>query len=77
MDKPRPIYKACKNGEVITMEAITDTTYEKCYFKSFTYGEPLKNPRKVKIVDIKTVTKCKTVAEYFNQLVKTEGYATM
>lgn len=77
MNQVRPIYKVCKNDEVITMEALNDTVYEKCYFHSYTIGEPLKNPRKVKTVDVIATTKCKSVSEYFNQLVKTEGYIFM
>lgn len=77
MNQIRPIYKVCKNDEVITMEALSDTVYEKCYFDSYTIGEPLQNPRKVKTVDVTTTTKCKSVLEYFNQCVKTDGYIFM
>lgn len=77
MNSVRPIYKICKSNEIITLEALSDTVYEKCYFSSYTPGKPLENPRKIKTVDITTTTKCKTVLEYFTQLINTNGYAFM
>ena len=32
MNLPDPIVKVTKTGEAITMEAISSSTYEKCYF---------------------------------------------
>lgn len=52
---PDPIYIVSKTGEVITMEALTPTSYEKCYFPSYEIGKRLVNPRKVKVVNIDNV----------------------
>ena len=35
MGLPDPIVKITKSGEAITMEAIDEITYEKCYHKDF------------------------------------------
>ena len=72
MGLPDPIVKVTKNGEVITMEAITEYTYEKCYFPTYEVGKPLVNPRKIKIVKL---DKCDIpINKYFKHLVSTEGY---
>ena len=63
-----PIVSVTKTGEAITMEALTDHTYEKCYFPVYEIGKPLENPRKIKIVE------CINVEEYFDHMIETEGY---
>lgn len=70
---PDPIVKITKQGEAITLEAISGTSYEKCYFNDYTVGKPLINPRKTKIVNLKS-NQYPTVKEYFRHLVKDEGY---
>ena len=50
MGLPDPIVKITTTGEAITMEAIDEYTYEKCYFPTYEVGKPLVNPRKTKIV---------------------------
>ena len=49
---PDPIVKVTTTGEAITMEAIDEYTYEKCYFATYEVGKPLVNPRKTKIVKL-------------------------
>ena len=72
MGLPDPIVKITKSGEAITMEAIDEITYEKCYFPTYEIGKPLVNPRKTKIVKL---DKCrKNVYDHFKQLVSAEGY---
>lgn len=66
---PDPIYAISKTGEVITMEALSSTTYEKCYFPNYEIGKPLKNPRKVKVV------KVKDVSIIFKDFIRNNGYA--
>lgn len=70
---PDPIVKITKQGEAITLEAISGTSYEKCYFNEYAVGKPLINPRKTKIVNL-TSNQYPTVKEYFRHLVKDEGY---
>ena len=70
---PDPIVKITKQGEAITLEAISGTSYEKCYFYDYTVGKPLTNPRKTKIVNLRS-NQYPTVKEYFRHLVKDEGY---
>lgn len=36
---PDPIVKITKQGEAITLEAISGTSYEKCYFNDYTVGK--------------------------------------
>lgn len=74
MSLPKPIYRITKNKEVITMEALSNITYEKCYFDDFEYGKPLQNPRKIKVIDVTTIGKYKSVDEYFKYLVNKEHY---
>ena len=52
MGLPDPIVKITTTGEAITMEAINEYTYEKCYFPTYEVGKPLVNPRKTKIVKV-------------------------
>ena len=52
---PCPIYQIFKENEVITMEALSPTQYEKCYFSNYELGKPLENPRKTKIVNVENV----------------------
>ena len=51
------------------MEALSSTTYEKCYFPNYEIGKPLKNPRKVKVV------KVKDVSIIFKDFIRNNGYA--
>lgn len=69
---PDPIVKVTKIGEAITMEAIDDFTYEKCYFTNYEVGKPLVNPRKVKLVSLKAQNI--TVHNHFKRLVDEERY---
>ena len=62
---PDPIVKITKQGEAITLEAISGTSYEKCYFNDYTVGKTLVNPR---------TNQYPTVKEYFRHLIKDEGY---
>ncbi len=66
---PDPIYAISKTGEVITMEALTSQTYEKCYFPKYEVGKPLENPRKVKVV------KVKDVLIVFKDFIRNNGYS--
>lgn len=70
---PDPIVKITKQGEAITLEAISGTSYEKCYFNDYTVGKTLVNPRKTKIVNLRS-NQYPTVKEYFRHLIKDEGY---
>lgn len=65
---PDPIYSISSSGEVITMEALSSTSYEKCYFPSYEIGKRLTNPRKIKIV------KVDSVEDAFKKFI-TSGYA--
>ena len=75
MGLPDPIVKVTITGEAITMEAIDEYTYEKCYFSTYEVGEPLVNPRKTKIVKLDNYGK--NVYDYFKQLVSAEGYLSI
>ena len=75
MGLPDPIVKVTTTGEPITMEAIAEYTYEKCYFSTYEVGEPLVNPRKTKIVKLDNYGK--HVYDYFKQLVSAEGYLSI
>lgn len=72
---PRPIYKICKHNEVITIEALNEEIYEKCYFDKYEYDTPLESPRRVKRIRLKSASKCNTMRDYFNQLVRSDGYS--
>lgn len=72
-----PIYKFCSNDEIITMEKLNDTIYEKCYFPDYEYGKTLKNPRKVKQISIPMSENIQNVDDYFNYLIEHEGYSRM
>ena len=76
MGLPNPIVKVSKNGEAITMEAIDEMRYEKCYFSTYEVGKPLTNPRKTKIVNIET-TGFSSMYDLFDNLIKTEGYVSI
>ena len=76
MGLPNPIVKVSKNGEAITMEAIDEMRYEKCYFSTYEVGKPLTNPRKTKIVNIET-TGFSNMYDLFDNLIKTEGYISI
>lgn len=65
---PYPIFQITKTGEAITMEALSEIQYEKCYFPEYKIGEPLKNPRKTKVVTVKNVW------DIFKECIKTKGY---
>lgn len=75
MGLPDPIVKITKGGEAITMEAIDETTYEKCYFPTYELGKPLVNPRKTKIVKLDNTGK--NIHDYFKQLISIEGYISI
>ena len=66
---PPPIFMVSKSGEVITMEAISNNQYEKCYFLEYEVGKPLVNPRKVKVI------KTDDVRKYFKECVEEKGYS--
>lgn len=77
MPLPNPILLISKNDEVITMEALTDNTYEKCYFPSYEIGKPLENPRKTKVVSLQSNGRFKNVRDFFAYQLKYEGYITI
>lgn len=72
-----PIYKICSDDEIITLEKLDNTTYEKCYFSEYEYGEILENPRKVKRISIPINSDIQNVDDYFDHLIANEGYHRM
>ena len=76
MNLPDPIVKVTKTGEAITMEAISESTYEKCHFDNYEIGKPLMNPRKTKLVNIDS-SGFSNMYDLFENLIKTEGYISI
>ena len=58
------------------MEAISSSTYEKCYFDNYEIGKPLMNPRKTKLVNIDS-SGFSNMYDLFENLIKTEGYISI
>lgn len=73
------IYKFCNSGDIITLEIINDHTYEKCYFSDYSLGDPLINPKRIKLVNCAQQLKDKLmdIHQYFNYLVAQNDYAIM